>query len=83
LNVVRLVPGATFTRLGAPHFPHFGSMRVSPFLTATVFFSIASRTRRSKLARSVSFDISLLLSVAATRQDQSRIDFAARDLLSE
>jgi hypothetical protein len=30
LNVVRLVPGATFTRSAAPHFPHFGSMPGRP-----------------------------------------------------
>src|SRR6202035_2669788 len=43
---------------GAPHFPHIASIRVLPCLTATVFFAIASLTRRSASSRIDCFDIS-------------------------
>lgn len=63
VKVVRLSPGASLTRLATPHFPHFTSRRVSPFLMAMDFFSIASRIMRSRLARSASFDMNPVLSL--------------------
>jgi hypothetical protein len=56
----RSCPGAADTRFGAPHFPHFVSIRVWPCLTVTVFRSIASFTKRSVSSRIACFDISFL-----------------------
>ena len=49
------------TLLITPHFPHLASIRVSPFLMAMDYFSIASRTSRSVSSRIACFDISLPL----------------------
>ena len=52
------LPGAAETRFFAPHLPQVASIRVSPCLMVTAFFSIASLISRSASARIASFDIS-------------------------
>src|SRR5438067_7164924 len=59
----RTCPGAAETRFGAPHFPHFVSMRVCPCLMVTVFRFNASFTNRSVSSRIACFDISRLFAV--------------------
>src|SRR6266446_4070984 len=66
----RTCPGSAETRFGAPHFPHFVSMRVCPCLTVTVFRSKASFTKRSVSSRIACFDISRLFLLAAQLSSQ-------------
>src|SRR5438128_887264 len=74
----RTCPESAETRFGAPHFPHFVSMRVCPCLTVTVLRSKASFTKRSVSSRIVCFDISCLFACCTAVNAIGRSTYAAR-----
>jgi len=70
----RTCPESAETRFGAPHFPHFVSIRVCPCLTVMVFRSKASFTKRSVSSRIACFDISRLLACSTAVNVRSGTD---------